>query len=71
MPKSRHFGAGSDTMQQVHGAGVKSNIIFSHPVSIPARTTLATSPEAVDSNAPASVHLVFVIFAAIKYTDIV
>ena len=26
MPKSRHFGAGSDTMQQVHGAGVKSNL---------------------------------------------
>ena len=25
MPQSRHFGAGSDTMQQVHGAGVKSN----------------------------------------------
>ena len=25
MPKSRHFGAGSDTMQQVHGADVKSN----------------------------------------------
>ena len=23
MPKNRHFGAGSDTMQQVHGAGVK------------------------------------------------
>jgi len=27
MPQSRHFGAGSDTMQQVHGAGVKSNFI--------------------------------------------
>jgi hypothetical protein len=26
MPKGRHFGAGSDTMQQVHGAGVKSNL---------------------------------------------
>ena len=25
MPKYRHFGTGSDTMQQVHGAGVKSN----------------------------------------------
>ena len=25
MPKNRHFGAGSDTMQQVHGAGVNSN----------------------------------------------
>jgi len=25
MPQSGHFGAGSDTMQQVHGAGVKSN----------------------------------------------
>ena len=25
MPKSRHFGAGFDTMQQVHGASVKSN----------------------------------------------
>ena len=28
MPKNRHFGAGSDTMQQVHGAGVKSNGFF-------------------------------------------
>lgn len=27
MPKGRHSGAGSDTMQQVHGAGVKSNYI--------------------------------------------
>ena len=27
MPKSRHFGADPDTMQQVHGAGVKSNKI--------------------------------------------
>ena len=26
MPQGRHFGAGSDTMQQVHGAGVKSNM---------------------------------------------
>ena len=26
MPKNRHFGAGSDTMQQVHGAGVNSNL---------------------------------------------
>ncbi len=26
MPKYRHFGAGSDTMQQVHGAGVKSDL---------------------------------------------
>jgi len=25
MPQDRHFGAGSDTMQQVHGAGVKNN----------------------------------------------
>jgi hypothetical protein len=25
MPKYRHFVAGSDTMQQVHGAGAKSN----------------------------------------------
>ena len=25
MPQLRHFGAGSDTMQQVHGAGAKSN----------------------------------------------
>ena len=25
MPKNRHFGAGSDTIQQVHDAGVKSN----------------------------------------------
>lgn len=25
MPKNRHFGAGSDTMQQAHGAGVNSN----------------------------------------------
>lgn len=30
MPKNRHFGAGSDTMQQVHGAGVKNNNL--HPV---------------------------------------
>jgi hypothetical protein len=26
MPQGRHFGASSDTMQQVHGAGVKSNV---------------------------------------------
>ena len=26
MPQDRHFGTGSDTMQQVHGAGVKSNL---------------------------------------------
>ena len=25
MPQNRHFGAGSDTMQQVHGAGMKRN----------------------------------------------
>jgi hypothetical protein len=29
MPQNRHFGAGSDTMQQVHGAGVKSNRQYS------------------------------------------
>ncbi len=28
MLKSTHFGACSDAMQQVHGAGVKSNILF-------------------------------------------
>ncbi len=27
MPKYRHFGAGSDAMQQVHGAGVKNNLM--------------------------------------------
>lgn len=30
MPKNRHFGAGSDTMQQVHGAGVNSNELLPH-----------------------------------------
>ena len=25
MPQNRYFGAGSDTMQQVHGASVKNN----------------------------------------------
>jgi hypothetical protein len=33
--------------------------------------TLATIPAAVDTNAPASVHLLFRICAAMKYTDIV
>lgn len=28
MLKSTHFGACSDAMQQVHGAGVKSNTLF-------------------------------------------
>ncbi len=28
MPQSRHFGAGTDTMQQVHGVSVKSNNLF-------------------------------------------
>lgn len=28
MPKGRHFGAGSDPMQQVHGANVKSKLVF-------------------------------------------
>ena len=27
MPQNRHFGAGSDIMQQVRGAGVKNNRI--------------------------------------------
>jgi hypothetical protein len=28
MPQSRHFGADSNTMQQLHGAGVKSKELF-------------------------------------------
>jgi len=28
MPQGRHFGASSDTMQQVHNVGVKSNYKF-------------------------------------------
>lgn len=45
--------------------------VFCYPAIIAAITRLAIKPEAVDSNAPASVHLVFVIPAAIKYTDMV
>ena len=37
----------------------------------PANITLATVPVNVEINAPDKVHLVFVTFAAIKYTDIV
>jgi hypothetical protein len=29
MPQSRQYGAGSDTMQQMHGAGMKSNELLS------------------------------------------
>ena len=44
---------------------------YKTPPIIVARTVLATIPTIVDSNAPCNVHLVFVTFAAIKYTDIV
>ena len=37
----------------------------------PANITLATVPVNVEINAPDKVHLVFVNFADIKYTDIV
>ena len=33
MPQGRHFRAGSNTMQQVHGAGVKSNLKFYGSIS--------------------------------------
>ena len=36
----------------------------------PANITLATVPVNVEINAPDKVHLVFVTFAAIKYTEI-
>jgi len=31
MPQDRHFGAGPDTMQQVHGASVKNNELLLKP----------------------------------------
>lgn len=33
MPQGKHFGAGSNTIQQVRGAGVKSNYKFVNFIS--------------------------------------
>lgn len=45
----------------------EKTIIFPHPIH-PASTTLATVPARVASRAPVRVYLVFVTFAARKYT---